>query len=102
VEISTMRGFAALAVVLAGILALPAGIVIAGNRDGAGKQWGAPSPGQASVEAMRNTNGQWSTARDHGLDRAQERRNDSALEHSNALEPHSGWGGVAGKGKWKR
>jgi hypothetical protein len=51
---------------------------------------------------MRNTNGQWSPDRDQGLDRALERRSDSALEHSNALEPHPGHGNHSGKAKEKR
>ena len=83
-----MRTFAA--AVLVGILAVPASTVFAGNKGGAGKSWPAPSSRHASVEGMRNTNGQWSSDRDQGLDRAQERRSDSALEHSNALELHPG------------
>ena len=55
-----------------------------------------------SIEGARNTNGQWSPDRDHGLDRAQDRRSDSALEHSNALEPHPGHGERSGKGKQNR
>jgi hypothetical protein len=85
---------------LAGILAFPTSTVFAGNKGGAGKSWGAQSSGHASVEGMRNTKGQWSPDRDQGLDRALERRSDSELEHSNALEPHSGRGDGAGKSKW--
>jgi hypothetical protein len=87
---------------LAGILAFPTATVFAGNKGGAGKSWGAPSSGHASVEGIRNTNGQWSLDRDQGLDRALERRSDSALEHSNALEPHPGHGNHSGKAKEKR
>jgi hypothetical protein len=97
-----MRAFATVAVVLAGILAFPAATLIAGNKGGAGKSWHAPSSAHMSIEGARNTNGQWSPDRDHGLERAQERRSDSALEHSNALEPHPGQGSGTGKGKWKR
>ena len=67
--------------ILAGILAFPAATVIAGNKGGAGKPWDTSSSGHMSIEGARNTNGQWSPDRDHGLDRAQDRRSDSALEH---------------------
>lgn len=89
-------------VALSAALAFPSANVSAGNKGAAGKSWASPSPGHASVEGMRNTNGQWSADRDYGLDRAQERRSDSALEHSNALEPHSGPGERGGKVKGKR
>lgn len=83
-----MRAFAV--AVLAGILAFPSATVVAGNKGGAGKPSRASSSGHMSIEGARNTNGQWSSDRDKGLDRAQERRSDSALDHSNAVEPYPG------------
>ena len=88
--------------VLAGILALPATAVVAGNKGGVGKPSTAPWAGHMSDMGVRNSNGQWSPDRDQGLDRALERRSDSALEHSNALEPHPGHGNHSGKAKEKR
>jgi hypothetical protein len=88
--------------VLAGVLAFAATSVIAGNKGGVGKASTAPSAGHMSETGVRTTNGQWSPDRDQGLDRAQERRSDSALEHSNALEPHPEHGNPSGKAKGKR
>lgn len=87
---------------LAGLLAFAATSVIAGNKGGVGKASTAPSAGHMSETGVRNINGQWSPDRDQGLDRAQERRSDSALEHSNALEPHPGHGNPSGNAKGKR
>lgn len=84
-------------VVLAGTLALSASTVIAGNKGGVGRS-GTPSSGHASGEGLHNTNGQWSPDPDQGLDRAQERRSDNAIDHSNSLDAHRRTGGHGGDG----
>jgi len=90
------------AVLLAGLLVFPPATASDGNKGGAGGSSHAVDSQHGSIDDIRNTNGQWSADRDSGLERAQERRSDSALEHSNALVPHPEQSRGAGKVSGRR
>jgi hypothetical protein len=95
-EVRQMRTF--LSIFLVGVLAGTATVALAKKPGPIESHPGGLSAGHMSDKGAANTNGPTSADRDHGQDRAMDRRSEQGFQHFNAADAHQNNTARKGKG----